>query len=239
VNFAEKREMEGHVPMGYKIARLIINLFIRLTSSIQVKGLEYLPESGGYVVASNHLGRLDAILAFYFVERDDIIMLAAEKYHKFALARWFARQLDAIWVDRFNADFSAARQALKRLRAGGVLVLAPEGTRSKTEALSEAWPGVSYMAAKAGAPIVPAALMGTEDSKVFPRWKRLRRAQVVIRAGKPFVLPPVPRHNREQAMQEYTDEIMCRIAALLEPSYRGVYADHPRLKELLAEADEL
>ncbi|MBN1149319.1 MAG: 1-acyl-sn-glycerol-3-phosphate acyltransferase [Anaerolineales bacterium] len=222
--------------MGYKIARLMINLFIRLTSRIQVDGLEHLPESGGYMVASNHLGRLDAILAYYFVDRDDIIMLAAEKYQKSALARWFARQLDAIWVDRFNADFSAARQALKRLRAGGVLVLAPEGTRSKTEALSEAWPGASYMAAKAGAPIVPVALMGSEDSKVFPRWKRLKRAQVIVRAGAPFVLPPIPKQKREQAVQDYTDEIMCRIAALLEPPYRGVYAEHPRLKELLAEA---
>jgi 1-acyl-sn-glycerol-3-phosphate acyltransferase len=95
------------------------------------------------------------------------------------------------------------------------------------------------MAAKAGAPIIPVALMGSEDSKVFPRWKRLRRAQVVIRAGAPFVLPPIPKRQREKAVKGYTDEIMCHIAALLEPQYRGEYADHPRLKELLAEAGEL
>jgi 1-acyl-sn-glycerol-3-phosphate acyltransferase len=221
------------VSPGYKLARQIINLFIRLTTRIQVHGLEYLPETGGYVIASNHLGRLDAILTYYFVDRDDIIMLAAEKYQEIAVARWFAKQLNAIWVDRFNADLTATREALKRLKAGGVLVLAPEGTRSLSEALSKAWPGASYLAAKADAPIIPVALMGTEDSKVFPRWKRLRRAQVLIRAGEPFRLPPLPHQGREQALQDYTDEIMCRIAAQLAPQYRGIYAEHPRLKQML------
>ena len=221
--------------LGYKLARQIINLFIRLTTRIEVHGLEYLPETGGYVIASNHLGRLDAIMPYYFIDRDDIIMLAAEKYKQIAVARWFAKHLNAIWVDRFNADLTATRQALKRLKAGGVLVLAPEGTRSHSEALSKAWPGASYLAAKADAPIVPAALMGSEDSKFFPSLKRLRRAQVLVRAGKPFRLPPLPRQGREQALRDYTDEIMCHIAAELEPSYRGVYADHPRLKQLLEE----
>jgi 1-acyl-sn-glycerol-3-phosphate acyltransferase len=63
----------------------------------------------------------------------------------------------------------------------------------------------------------------------------LRRAQVHIIAGKPFTLPPMPRQGREQALQDYTDEIMCHIAAQLEPQYRGIYADHPRLKQLLEE----
>jgi 1-acyl-sn-glycerol-3-phosphate acyltransferase len=221
--------------LGYRLARQIINLFIRLTTRIEVHGLEYLPETGGYVIASNHLGRLDAILTYYFVDRDDIIMLAAEKYKEIAVARWFAKQLNAIWVDRFNADLTATRLALKRLKAGGVLVLAPEGTRSQSEALSKAWPGASYLAAKADALIVPVALMGTEDSKVFPSWKRLRRAIVLVRAGKPFHLPPLPNQGREQALQNYTDEIMCHIAAQLEPQYRGIYADHPRLKQILEE----
>lgn len=220
--------------MGYKLARFIINLITHLAVRVQVHGLEYLPDSGGYVIASNHLGRLDAILVYSFVDRKDIIMLVAEKYQELALARWFVKQLDAIWVDRFNADFAALREALKRLHAGGVLVLAPEGTRSPTGALIEARPGASYLAAKSGATIVPVATTGSEDRRVFPRWRRLRRAQVVARAGEPFTLPPVPRQNRDAALGEYTDEIMCRIAALLPPEYRGVYADHPRLQELLA-----
>jgi 1-acyl-sn-glycerol-3-phosphate acyltransferase len=59
----------------------------------------------------------------------------------------------------------------------------------------------------------------------------------VARFGKPFRLPPFSRENREEDLRRQTDEVMCRIAALLPPEYRGVYADHPRLHELLASGD--
>ncbi len=221
--------------MGYKLARFLINLFMALAARIELHSAEPISDlRGSFVVASNHIGRLDAILIYKFIPRDDIIMLVAEKYREIPLARWFVKQLDAIWIERFSADFSALRHTLNRLNKGGVLVLAPEGTRSPTATLQKAWPGASYLAAKAGAPILPVALVGCEDAKFFPNLKRLRRTRVDIYAGQPFTLPPVPLQNRDAALEQDTDEIMCRIAALLPPSYRGYYADHPRLKELLA-----
>ena len=63
----------------------------------------------------------------------------------------------------------------------------------------------------------------------------MRRSHIVARAGKAFTLPPITGKEREQALQDETDEIMCRIAAMLPENYRGFYADHPRLKELLEE----
>jgi len=222
--------------MGYRLARFLINLFMALAARVEVHGAEYISKlSEGYVIASNHIGRLDAILIYNFTDRNDIIMLVAEKYREIPLARWFVKQLDAIWIERFNADFSALRQALYRLKKGGVLVLAPEGTRSPNAALQKGWPGASYLAAKSGAPVVPVALVGCEDAKFFPNLKHLRRTRVTVYAGEPFTLPPVPAQNREAALEQYTEEIMCRIAALLPPSYRGYYSDHPRLKELLAD----
>ena len=77
------------------------------------------------------------------------------------------------------------------------------------------------------------AIVGTEDANVVAHLRRLRRVPVVIQAGEPFTLPPIEGQDRDAALQAYTDEIMCRIAALLPPQYRGVYADHPRLKALL------
>jgi 1-acyl-sn-glycerol-3-phosphate acyltransferase len=221
--------------MGQRSARFLINLFINLTARLDVHGIERIKQQPeGFVIASNHIGRLDAIMIYHFLDREDIIMLVAEKYREIPLARWFVKQLDAIWIDRFNADFSALRQALNRLRKGGVLVLAPEGTRSPNAALQKAWPGAAYLAAKAGALIVPVAVVGCEDAKFFPNLKHLRRTQVTAYAGEPFKLPPVPVQDREAVLEQYTEEIMCRIAALLPPSYRGYYADHPRLKELLS-----
>ena len=165
--------------MAYRIARFLINVFLALAARVEVHGAEYVAKlSKGYVIASNHIGRLDAVLIYNFTDRKDIIMLVAEKYREIPLARWFVKQLDAIWIERFNADFSALRQALSRLKKGGVLVLAPEGTRSPDAALQKAWPGASYLAAKAGAPIVPVALVGCEDAKFFPNLKHLRRTRV-------------------------------------------------------------
>ena len=225
--------------MGYKLARFLINLLLRISASREVYGLENLPKEGSYVAAANHLGRLDAFYTYYYLDREDIILLAAEKYEHVPIISWLANQLNVIWVDRYNADFAAIREALKRIRAGGVLVLAPEGTRSKSGALQQAYAGGSYLAAKADLPIIPAAIIGSEDAKVFSQLRSLKRPHIVLRVGEPFKLPPLPNKDREATLEIYTDEIMCHIAALLPPEYRGVYADHPRLKELLAETGDL
>ncbi len=222
--------------MGERIARFLLNIVISLTASLEVHGIEHMQGLQSYILASNHIGRLDAILIYRFSNRRDIIMLVAEKYRQSPLARWFVRQLDGIFVDRFNADFTVLRQVLNRLKKGGVLVLAPEGTRSPNAQLQEAWPGASFLAAKAGVPVLPVGLAGSEDVLFFHNLKRLRRTKVIVRAGAPFTLPPIDGQAREAGLKKNTDEIMCQIAALLPPPYRGVYADHPRLKELLGDS---
>jgi 1-acyl-sn-glycerol-3-phosphate acyltransferase len=57
-----------------------------------------------------------------------------------------------------------------------------------------------------------------------------------LTGGKPFIIPPLPKQDRDAALQHATDEIMCQIAALLPERYRGVYAGQPRVKELLNES---
>lgn len=219
--------------MVYRFARFLAHLIVRLTTRLQVIGLEQVPKDGALIVASNHLGRLDAPLIYVVLNRRDITMMVAEKYKKYAVWRWFVRALDAIWVDRFNADLVAMRESLSRLKKGGVLVMAPEGTRSPTGALIEARGGASYLAARSGAPILPVAVIGTEDKQLVASLKRLRRTRVIAHAGDIFTLPPLQPGDREAQLQKGTDEIMCRIAALLPPAYRGYYAKHPRTLELL------
>ena len=222
-------------PSLFRFLLSLMRLFLRLIARIEVSGLEETRKSGGLIVAGNHLGRLDPFLVYTVLDRDDIIMLVAEKYQKNAIARWMVRQVNGIFVDRFNADFHALRVVLSRLKEGGMLVMSPEGTRSTTGALLEGRPGAAYLAAKSGLPVVPVAEYGGEDRRVVEQLRRFRRVDIHIRIGQPFILPPLPARNREAALQQYTDEIMCRIAALLPPAYWGVYADHPRLKELLEE----
>jgi 1-acyl-sn-glycerol-3-phosphate acyltransferase len=219
--------------MIYRLTRFVIRLMFWLIARIRVYGMENIDLNQSCVAVGNHIGRLDPGLIYLVLNRRDIIMFVAEKYRKHAFYRWLIRAMDAIWVDRFNADMGAMRQALRRLKRGGVMVIAPEGTRSPTGALQRGHAGASFLAVKAGVPIVPVAIMGTEDHVVMDRLRRLRRLDIEARVGKPFMLPALHADDRESQLQEYTDEIMCHIAALLPAERRGFYADHPRLLELL------
>ena len=214
------------------LLRWLIRFVINLIARVEIQGSENIPKEAGYVIATNHLGRLDVALLFYALD-GDFILTIAEKYEHHWLFGPIGSAMNGIWLDRFNADVGAIREVLTRMRAGGILVIAPEGTRSKTETMAEGKPGVAYLALKAGVPIVPVGLAGTEDRVVLDRLKHFKRSEIKIIVGPPFNLPPIQRKNREADLKQYTDEIMCRIGALLPEKYRGVYAQHPRLKELI------
>jgi 1-acyl-sn-glycerol-3-phosphate acyltransferase len=216
----------------HKIFRFFVRIILNLLAHVEIVGAENLP-AGGFIVASNHIGRLDAALAYYVLDRPDIIMVVAEKYQKYAIIRWLVKLTNGIFVDRYNADIHAIRETLRRLAQGQVFTITPEGTRSKSGNLIEAKPGATYLAWKAAVSVLPVGLTGTEDAVVGERLKHFKRLDIKIVAGRPFVLPPVKGKERDKAMFQYTDEVMCRIAALLPEDRRGVYANHPRLRELL------
>ena len=117
---------------------------------------------------------------------------------------------------------------------GKCLIIAPEGTRSPTGSLVDGKPGVAFLAARSGFPITPVGITGTEDKVILGNVKRFRKSTITLTGGKPFVIPPLAKENRDAALQHATDEVMCQIAALLPERYRGVYAEHERVKELLA-----
>ncbi len=215
--------------------RWLLRLLIDLIADVQVQGYEHVPTQGNFVIATNHLGIIDAALAFYALDRWDLFIPVAEKWEKNPFLRWLGKYFNFIFIDRFNPDIKALRKIIKLMDEGNNLVIAPEGTRSRVGSMIEGKPGVSYLAARLGHPIIPVALAGTEDKVVFGNLKRLRRSHITVTAGPPFTLPPLPKTDRDAALKQYTDEIMCRIAALLPTKYHGAYASHPRLKELLAQ----
>ncbi|MFL7868887.1 MAG: lysophospholipid acyltransferase family protein [Anaerolineales bacterium] len=215
------------------IIRTLVRLLFNLIAHVEVTGYENLPSQGNFVIATNHLGIVDAPLAFYALDRWDLFVLVGEKWKERLFFRWLGKYFNFIFIDRFNPDIKALRTVMALMDEGKNLVIAPEGTRSRTGALIEGRPGVSYLATRLGQPIVPVAIAGTEDKVIFGNLKRLRRSHIVLKAGPAFTLPPLPRKNRDAALKQYTDEIMCHIAAMLPEKYWGVYANHPRLKELL------
>jgi 1-acyl-sn-glycerol-3-phosphate acyltransferase len=212
--------------------RLVFSILFRLLARFQVENKENLPQEGGYLLATNHLSILDAPLVYVALDRYDLTALVAKKHQKNPILKPLINMVGGIWLNREEADSRALRSAQAHLKNGGVLGIAPEGTRSPTHSLLPAKTGVAYIADRSQVPIVPAAIIGSE--RAIPKMLKLRRPIITIRFGKPFRLPPLNRKTRYQDLQDNTDEIMGRIAALLPPDYQGVYADHPRVLELTA-----
>ncbi|MEX2143185.1 MAG: lysophospholipid acyltransferase family protein [Anaerolineales bacterium] len=207
-----------------KVAALLAYSITRL----DISGGERLKNTEGTViVVSNHLGRLDALLTIAFASRDDIIVVVAEKYRQIGIARWLVKQLDLLFLERFESDLGTLREVLRRLQRGGYLVIAPEGTRSPSEALLQGKPGAAFLAAKTNASIIPVGVTGTEDRVVKETLRKFRRPKVHVVVGEPFSIPSLPKQGRTEFLEQQTDEIMARIACLLPERYRGIYANHP------------
>jgi 1-acyl-sn-glycerol-3-phosphate acyltransferase len=216
-----------------RLARFLNRLLVNAIIDLEFVNLDTAPREGALIVAGNHLGVLDALIVYYVVDRRDYIVMLAEYHREHAFRRFLAKLVDAIFVDRYQADFTVLREVLKRLEAGGVLIISPEGTRSKTGGLLPGQPGTAYLAARSGVAVLPVSIVGSEDRLVMPNLKRLRRSPIRITFGEPITFEPVKRENCQEILQSYTDEIMCQIAALLPESYRGVYTNHPRLIEII------
>jgi 1-acyl-sn-glycerol-3-phosphate acyltransferase len=217
--------------------RKIVWFLIQRLSHLEIRGLENLPLKGGCLMVSNHLGYLDAPVYFAVLPRPDVKGLVASTYRIVPILNWLVNRAGGIWLDREKSDFRALRQAAGYIQEGGLLGLAPEGFRSPTHQLIQGKVGAAFLAAHAGeVPIIPAALTGTEN--ILAQLMQVKRAQVTLTFGEAFTLPPLDRKDRSGSLQRNTDEIMCRIAALLPAKYRGVYKDHPRLLELLNQGSQ-
>jgi 1-acyl-sn-glycerol-3-phosphate acyltransferase len=222
---------DGLAVMSRSFYRAFFRILFRGLARIDVHGSENIPPEEACLLTSNHLGIVDAPLVFTILNRDDATGLVALKHKGNPFLRWLVSQVDGIWIDRDHPDLRALKEAHNYLKNGWLVGIAPEGTRSATHALIEAKPGVAFLADKMESVIVPVGIAGTENS--LKKMLTLQRPRFTVNIGEPFSLPHIDRENREIAFQNNTEEIMCRIAALLPPQYRGFYSDHPRLKDLL------
>ena len=218
-----------------RILRFLIRILLNLIARFEIRGKENVPLTGGMVIASNHIGILDIIMVYFGIDRTDLFIPVAEKWEKIGWIKWLGGHLNFLFVDRYNPDLKALRKMITLMQEGKCLVIAPEGTRSRVGSLIEGKPGVAYLAARSGFPVIPVAITGTEDEVVLANVKRFRKSNITLTGGKQFIISPLPNKDRDAALQKSTDEIMCQIAAILPDKQRGVYAEHPRLKELVEE----
>jgi 1-acyl-sn-glycerol-3-phosphate acyltransferase len=203
-------------------AGFVLRVFLRLCTRLETSGLDNIPQGGPLLVTFNHLAHLDAALVLPFLPQP-VEGIALEDLFHVPVTGQLLRLYGAIPVHRDQFDRDVIRRALQVLDEGKILALAPEARMSLTGALEQARQGAAYLALRSGAPILPAAVTGTET--VPSDLKRLRRPRLTLTFGEVFVTPPQASkpQSRRQQVTDLTDEIMYRIAALLPPEYRGVY----------------
>ncbi len=206
----------------YQFFQKVFRIIFKLVAKVEVAGMENLPESGPYILAVNHLTLLDAPLVFSLVPRKTNVFAAAKWEHVFFVG-WLIRQVDGIFVRRGEVDRRALSIALKILKSGGALGVAPEGTRSRTGGLIRGKPGIVYMASQTNAPIIPIGVSG--QLNFHKKLLRLQRLHLRVNIGRPMHLPPVSGANKTQQLQEQVDQVMVALAKLIDPELRGIYAD--------------
>jgi 1-acyl-sn-glycerol-3-phosphate acyltransferase len=205
---------------------LIDNIGWRFLVKIgRVEGLENFPQRGPAVAIYNHIAFVDPVVALGNLPRN-VVPLAKVEAYSYPLIGIIPRLWAVIPVRRGEVDRRALAMARDVLAAGEVILIAPEGTRSP--ALLEGKEGVALLAERAGAPVVPIALEGTDQ---FPTTslEKWRGPGALIRIGRPFRFRPAPEGKADrQRLRLMTDEAMYQLASLLPEARRGFYRDLSR-----------
>lgn len=209
----------------YHPGAAIIGFVSRLLWGARIEGIEHLPRTGPFIVATNHCSNLDPLMMGWATGNQIgrvVHFMAKIEMRRWPIIGWLATQSGVYFVRRGERDRAAQRFSLEALAAGKPIAMFPEGTRSRDGRLKSGKSGAALIAMRSGAPIVPAGISGTQ--RIFPgrsRWPRPTR--VVIRFGKPFTLDHVPagRLDRE-ALVAGTEWIMAAIEELLPPEQRRV-----------------
>jgi 1-acyl-sn-glycerol-3-phosphate acyltransferase len=223
------------VPLLYDLAKLTAGNALRLGWRPRVEGLEHLPRHGGAILAGNHLSVADELFLAAVTPRHIAFWAKAEYFSGRGVRGWVSRRIvsgmGAIRVERGGgrAALTAFDAAVPVLRAGGLVAVYPEGTRSPDGRLHRGRTGVVRLARDAGVPIVPVGVLGTAE--VLPVDARLpRRHPVTLRFGPP--IPVAGRIHGPRDIRLLTDEVMAAIQRLTGQEYVPRYA--PRRETLAA-----
>jgi len=189
--------------MVFYFCRFICFIFSKLLFRTSVFGKENIPKDEGFILASNHVSFLDPVLLGVSCPRK-VNFMARHTLFKGPIFSWLLPLLNTFPVRRDYADISAVKEAIKRLRANGPLVMFPEGTRSEEGNLGKPEPGIGLLVKKAGVPVVPAFIKGSE--KAWPKHaKFIRPVKISVFFGEQIHM------ERGLSREAIAEEVMRRI----------------------------
>ena len=202
--------------VAYKIVRFIVTSFCVIWCRMSIEGRENVPATGAFLLTPTHRSILDTPIASG-VTRRRMRFMGADKYWK---NKAFGRLLTALGgfpVTRGTADREALKRCIAVLEQGEPLVLFPEGERKSGPLVQPLFDGAAFVAVKAGVPIVPIGISGSE--RAMPKgtkFIRPRKVHVVI--GEPLQTTTVTGSPKEQrdAARRVTVELHAELQRLFD-----------------------
>ncbi|MFA6848934.1 MAG: lysophospholipid acyltransferase family protein [Selenomonadaceae bacterium] len=195
--------------MGYRFLQFVLRVFFKLFFRAEIIGRENVPTDGGIILAANHTSNFDPPLLAAFLRRPVSYMAKQELFDVPIFGRAITG-CHAFPVKRGAADRGAIKTAIKVVKMGNCLGLFPEGTRSKDGAIHKPEAGIALIAAMTTAPVVPAALIGTD--KIFQKGSYFPKLRVVY--GKPIIFEG--KHNNKEDLQVFSQKIMDKIDRMIK-----------------------
>ena len=199
----------GPIPIVYWIVRAILQPFFRVYFRLSRVGREHIPAHGPVLLAANHRSFSDPFMIGLCLRRPLHFVAKVELFDKRWKA-WLLLALGAFPIRRGESDEQAMETARLILERGGAVGIFPEGTRTRPGPLGEPKRGVGRLALETGAPIVPVAIMGTED--IRKGWL-IRPRRVTVRCGRALTFPrPLDREPRYGLAQEIANRVWSCVA---------------------------
>jgi 1-acyl-sn-glycerol-3-phosphate acyltransferase len=205
--------------LRWMIDNIAFRFLVRLDS---VQGIENLPAHGAAIIMINHIAFVDPVVVMGVLPRN-IVPLAKVEVYSYPVFGIFPWLWEVIPVHRGDFDRKALRSAEEVLRAGEVILVAPEGTRHP--AMQAGKEGIAFLAHRTGAAIVPVTVEGTEGFPTLPISRRWRGPGAQIRVGKPFRLAHQAERPSREMLRRMTDQAMGVLARMLPEQRRGVYSN--------------
>lgn len=203
----------------YSFSRSVLRAFLTVGYGWRAYGLENVPQTGSVILAGNHTSYLDPPLIIAAVDRHVHFMAKAELF-KIPVFGSILRRVQTFPVRRGAADRSAIRSALELLEKGEAVALFPEGTRSHTGDLLPPQKGVSSIALRSDAPVIPVGITGTSriDRKLHP----VKRPLIEVRFGPPVELDDLRTQGTgKHILAEASERVMRAVREQIEISRLG------------------
>ena len=216
---AQKNLYEPYTTPGilYEMLRWFTICVFAVVARVHLRNRYNVPKHGPYIIAANHLSWTDIPLIPMYLPGQVVYMAKEESFY--GRSAWLVRFLGAFPVKRGEGDRQALKAANEQLKKGKVLIIFPEGTRSKERRMAKGHAGLGMIALRANVPVIPVAIWGSENAlKKFG-------TEITISYGEPMVLQPKGAKVTREDIDNASDEVMRRIASMLPERYRGVYGE--------------